>query len=75
MNSLAFENKKEVKKSITRKKLELRDFNAFKHGGSSSARVYTNDQVAIVVTSVWLIMIVAQTFYTNNSAKESKTNA
>ena len=26
MNSLAFENKKEVKKSITRKKLELRDF-------------------------------------------------
>ena len=52
MNSLAFENKKEVKKSITRKKLELRDFNAFKHGGSSSARVNTNDQVAIAVTSV-----------------------
>ena len=26
MNSLAFENKKEVKKSTTRKKLELRDF-------------------------------------------------
>ena len=52
MNSLAFENKKEVKKSITRKKLELRDFNAFKHGGSSSARVNTNDQVAIGVTSV-----------------------
>lgn len=75
MNSLAFENKKEVKKSITRKKLELRDFNSFKHGRSSSARVYTNDQVAIVVRSVWLIIIVAQTFYTNNSAKESKTNA
>ena len=52
MNSLAFENKKEVKKSITRKKLELRDFNSFKHGRSSSARVYTNDQVAIAVTSV-----------------------
>lgn len=75
MNSLAFENKKEVKKSITRRKLELRDFNSFKHGGSSSARVYTNDQVAIAVRSVWLIIIVAQTFYTNNSAKESKTNA
>ena len=52
MNSLAFENKKEVKKSITRKKLELRDFNSFKHGGSSSARVNTNDQVAIAVRSV-----------------------
>ena len=75
MNSLAFENKKEVWKSITRKKLELRDFNSFKHGESSSARVYTNDQVAIAVRSVWLIIIVAQTFYTNNSAKESKTNA
>lgn len=75
MNSLAFENKKEVKKSITRKKLELRDFNSFNYGRSSSARVYTNDQVAIAVRSVWLIMIMAQAFYTNNSAKESKTNA